>query len=120
MVAETYTAICRTAKNTGSTRPTWKPNATVSAAILATDGQPVNRRHREDVEVEEQRRRPAVLIDQYGADTARLFMMFAAPPDKSLEWSGRRRRRLSLPSNVCGKSHDHVSAGLVTTAFAGG
>jgi leucyl-tRNA synthetase len=27
------------------------------------------------------------LIDQYGADTARLFMMFAAPPDQSLEWS---------------------------------
>ena len=30
---------------------------------------------------------PQVLIDRYGADTARLFMMFAAPPDQSLEWS---------------------------------
>jgi leucyl-tRNA synthetase len=30
---------------------------------------------------------PQALIDQYGADTARLFMMFAAPPDKVLEWS---------------------------------
>ncbi|HEX4870610.1 MAG TPA: leucine--tRNA ligase [Moraxellaceae bacterium] len=30
---------------------------------------------------------PQALIDQYGADTARLFMMFAAPPDASLEWS---------------------------------
>jgi leucyl-tRNA synthetase len=30
---------------------------------------------------------PQALIDQYGADTARLFMMFAAPPDQSLEWS---------------------------------
>jgi leucyl-tRNA synthetase len=30
---------------------------------------------------------PQTLIDQYGADTARLFMMFAAPPDQSLEWS---------------------------------
>ena len=27
------------------------------------------------------------LIEKYGADTARLFMMFAAPPDQSLEWS---------------------------------
>ncbi|MDO8955032.1 MAG: leucine--tRNA ligase [Gammaproteobacteria bacterium] len=26
-------------------------------------------------------------IDQYGADTARLFIMFAAPPEQSLEWS---------------------------------
>lgn len=30
---------------------------------------------------------PQALIDNYGADTARLFMMFAAPPDQSLEWS---------------------------------
>ncbi|PIE83009.1 MAG: leucine--tRNA ligase [Candidatus Contendobacter odensis] len=30
---------------------------------------------------------PQVLIEQYGADTARLFTMFAAPPDQSLEWS---------------------------------
>jgi len=30
---------------------------------------------------------PAPLIQRYGADTARLFMMFAAPPEQSLEWS---------------------------------
>lgn len=30
---------------------------------------------------------PKTLIDQYGADTVRLFMMFASPPDQSLEWS---------------------------------
>ena len=30
---------------------------------------------------------PQSLVDQYGADTARLFMMFAAPPDQQLEWS---------------------------------
>ena len=30
---------------------------------------------------------PQALIDAYGADTARLFMMFAAPPDQSLEWA---------------------------------
>lgn len=32
---------------------------------------------------------PQALIDQYGADTARLFMMFAAPPEQSLEWSDK-------------------------------
>ena len=30
---------------------------------------------------------PQAIIDQYGADTVRLFMMFAAPPEQSLEWS---------------------------------
>ena len=30
---------------------------------------------------------PQSLIDQYGADTARFFMMFAAPPEQTLEWS---------------------------------
>jgi len=30
---------------------------------------------------------PEDLINQYGADTVRLFTMFAAPPEQSLEWS---------------------------------
>ncbi|MCZ4304246.1 leucine--tRNA ligase [Zoogloeaceae bacterium G21618-S1] len=30
---------------------------------------------------------PQSLIEQYGADTARFFMMFAAPPEQTLEWS---------------------------------
>lgn len=30
---------------------------------------------------------PKSLIDQYGADTVRLFIIFAAPPEQSLEWS---------------------------------
>ena len=30
---------------------------------------------------------PNTLIEQYGADTVRLFTLFAAPPDQSLEWS---------------------------------
>ncbi len=30
---------------------------------------------------------PQQLINEYGADTARLFIMFAAPPEQSLEWS---------------------------------
>jgi leucyl-tRNA synthetase len=57
---------------------------------------------------------PQSLIEQYGADTARLFMMFAAPPDQSLEWSDagvegayRFLRRLWK------LTHDHVAAGIV-------
>ncbi|MDY0014284.1 MAG: class I tRNA ligase family protein, partial [Rhodocyclaceae bacterium] len=30
---------------------------------------------------------PQALIEQYGADTARFFMMFAAPPEQTLEWA---------------------------------
>ena len=30
---------------------------------------------------------PQALTDRYGADTVRLFSMFAAPPEQSLEWS---------------------------------
>ncbi|MGI9342619.1 MAG: leucine--tRNA ligase [Gammaproteobacteria bacterium] len=30
---------------------------------------------------------PQELIDRYGADTVRLFVMFASPPEQSLEWS---------------------------------
>jgi len=55
---------------------------------------------------------PQALIDQYGADTVRLFMMFAAPPDQSLEWSdsgveGASRFLKRLWKAVAG----HVSAG---------
>ena len=32
---------------------------------------------------------PDELVDAYGADTARLFSMFAAPPEKDLDWSER-------------------------------
>jgi leucyl-tRNA synthetase len=30
---------------------------------------------------------PQEMIDRFGADTVRLFMMFAAPPEQALEWS---------------------------------
>jgi leucyl-tRNA synthetase len=30
---------------------------------------------------------PQALIDRYGADTARLFTMFASPPEQTLEWN---------------------------------
>ena len=30
---------------------------------------------------------PLSLIERYGADTVRMFTMFAAPPEQSLEWS---------------------------------
>jgi leucyl-tRNA synthetase len=55
---------------------------------------------------------PQGLIDRYGADTVRLFTMFAAPPEQSLEWSdsgveGAYRFLKRLWKQV----HEHVQAG---------
>ena len=55
---------------------------------------------------------PQSLVEQYGADTARLFMMFAAPPEQSLEWSdegvqGQYRFLRRLWKAV----YEHVSGG---------
>jgi len=57
---------------------------------------------------------PQQLIEKYGADTVRLFMMFAAPPEQALEWSddgvqGSYRFLKRFWSAV----HKHVAGGAV-------
>ncbi|MEQ1668414.1 MAG: leucine--tRNA ligase, partial [Sulfuriferula sp.] len=63
---------------------------------------------------------PQGLIDIYGADTARLFMMFAAPPDQSLEWSDAgiegANRFLRRLWKLCA---EHVNTGIVSAYQAG-
>ncbi|MDA8328362.1 MAG: leucine--tRNA ligase [Betaproteobacteria bacterium] len=59
-----------------------------ASAVLKADGAPVNIGNIEKMSKSRNNGvDPQTLIDQYGADTARLFMMFAAPPEQSLEWS---------------------------------
>ena len=85
----------------------------VTSAILKDDGRPValggigtmskSKNNGAD---------PQGLIDRYGADTVRLFTMFAAPPEQSLEWSdsgveGSHRFMKRLWRMV----HEHVAAG---------
>ena len=58
------------------------------AATLKTDGLPVQIAGVEKMSKSKNNGvDPQALIEAYGADTARLFMMFAAPPEQSLEWS---------------------------------
>ena len=59
-----------------------------TGAVLQADGQPVesggigtmSKSKNNGID-------PQEIIEQYGADTARLFMMFASPPTQTLEWS---------------------------------
>ncbi len=56
---------------------------------------------------------PQAMIDAYGADTCRLFMMFASPPDMSLEWSDAGVEGASrFLRRVWRLAHAHVTAGL--------
>ena len=58
------------------------------AATLKADGQPVEIGGMEKMSKSKSNGvDPQGLIDRYGADTIRLFILFAAPPDQSLEWS---------------------------------
>ncbi|GMQ53187.1 leucine--tRNA ligase [Halopseudomonas aestusnigri] len=60
----------------------------IVAATLRSDGQPVEIGGTEKMSKSKNNGvDPQAMIDQYGADTCRLFMMFASPPDMSLEWS---------------------------------
>ncbi|MEM0953425.1 MAG: leucine--tRNA ligase, partial [Pseudomonadota bacterium] len=67
---------------------------------------------------------PQAMIDEYGADTARLFCMFAAPPDQSLEWSDKGAEgALRFLKRLWKLVHSHADAGepaaLDTTALDG-
>ena len=60
----------------------------ITGATLAADGQPVSIGGTEKMSKSKNNGvDPQVLVDKHGADTVRLFSMFAAPPEQSLEWS---------------------------------
>ncbi len=56
---------------------------------------------------------PQALVERYGADTARLFMMFAAPPEQSLEWSDEGvEGAFRFMKRLWKAVHQHVAAGV--------
>ncbi len=59
---------------------------------------------------------PDRLVAQYGADTARLFMMFAAPPEQTLEWSDEGvEGAFRFMKRLWKAVHQHVSLGVAPT-----
>ncbi|MGE5320590.1 MAG: leucine--tRNA ligase, partial [Hyphomicrobiaceae bacterium] len=119
VVADTYY------REDASGKKTWFNPADVEVkdgvAILKTDGQPVTVGGTEKMSKSKNNGvDPQALIDQYGADTARLFTMFAAPPEQSLEWSdagveGAHR----FLKRLWKLAYEHLQGGAVA-AFAGG
>ncbi|ODU42923.1 MAG: leucine--tRNA ligase [Thiobacillus sp. SCN 63-374] len=86
VVADTYY------REDAAGKKTWFNPADVElrdgVAVLKSDGEPVTVGGTEKMSKSKNNGvDPQALIDQYGADTARLFTMFAAPPEQSLEWS---------------------------------
>ena len=91
------------------------------SAVLKADGQPVVISGTEKMSKSKNNGvDPQELINAYGADTARLFMMFAAPPEQSLEWSdsgveGAHRFLRRLWRTV----YEYLKQGGAVKAFAG-
>jgi leucyl-tRNA synthetase len=55
---------------------------------------------------------PQALVDEFGADTARLFTMFAAPPEQTLEWSDEQvQGACRFIKRLWRAVHDHVTQG---------
>jgi leucyl-tRNA synthetase len=88
---------------------------TAVRAILRADGQPVesggvvtmSKSKNNGVD-------PQALVDEFGADTARLFTMFAAPPEQTLEWSDEGvQGAYRFIKRLWKAVHEHVAAGSV-------
>ena len=85
----------------------------ITGATLLADGQPVQIGGTEKMSKSKNNGvDPQIMVDKFGADTVRLFSMFAAPPEQSLDWSesgveGMYRFLRRLWNQV----HKHVAAG---------
>ncbi|MGH8481129.1 MAG: class I tRNA ligase family protein, partial [Nevskiaceae bacterium] len=84
-------------------------------AVLAGDGQPVelgglgtmSKSKNNGVD-------PQTMIDRYGADTVRCYMMFTSPPEDTLEWSDASvEGSAKFLKRLWRRVHDHVAAGPV-------
>jgi leucyl-tRNA synthetase len=98
----------------------------VAGAVLKADGQSVKIGGTEKMSKSKNNGiDPQIMVDKYGADTVRLFSMFAAPPEQSLEWSeagvegmARFLKRLwrEVTTHAAGPDHQAVAAGAIDPA----
>jgi len=95
----------------------------ITGATLKTDGQAVKVGGIEKMSKSKNNGvDPEHLVSRYGADTVRLFTMFAAPPEQSLEWSdsgveGGFRFLKRLWKQVAGHVNDGPAPALDTVAL---
>lgn len=81
----------------------------VSAAALS-DGQPVSVGGIEKMSKSKSNGvDPQSMIDRFGADTVRLFIMFAAPPEMSLSGPTAASKARSVSSAACGSGWPAIS-----------
>ncbi len=100
--------------------------AKITGAVLKSDGEPVAIGGIEKMSKSKNNGvDPVVLVEQYGADTVRLFSMFASPPTMSLEWSDAgvegmarflRRFWREVTTHVAQPDHPQVDVSALTPA----
>jgi leucyl-tRNA synthetase len=100
--------------------------ARIVGAVLKSDGKPVAIGGIEKMSKSKNNGvDPQIMVAKYGADTVRLFSMFAAPPEQSMVWNeagvegmARFLRRLwrDLHAHVAQPDHPAVDAGALNAA----
>jgi leucyl-tRNA synthetase len=61
---------------------------------------------------------PGALIERFGADTARLYILFAAPPERDIQWSEESVQGCSRYLNRVWRLFTQPSADMATSAIA--
>ena len=83
-------------------------NLFTQGMVLGSDGSAMSKSKGNTVDPEE-------MVDKYGADTCRLFVLFAAPPEKDMPWIessvGGQRRFLERVFRFVTRNHGRESAG---------
>ncbi|QWP79177.1 leucine--tRNA ligase [Lysobacter sp. K5869] len=91
VIAETYSRGPKGSEewfNPADVEVTRDERGRIVGATLKADGQPVDIGGTEKMSKSKNNGvDPKLMVDKFGADTVRLFSMFAAPPDQSLEWN---------------------------------